>query len=255
MDYFESSLPSAPVRYAFDDDESDSEAEAASSKSVTVDIGLTTPIPAEKCTLVVGLKGPGSVYLKALKKSGVAAGSLSIKSEDKDAKKFPILLLGQDILGLPFDEAIDDEQAYAIVKPVLNLVSERLKSVVVLDGLPSAEYMHTGDRENLLPPCTRILYSSAAQPVSQLEALEAPNMLKGLSAAFMTLCEVRSIACYTLVTMQEYYLGRPIVTLETVDAYVPALRKIGVDSAASNAADIEAVLKADHPGSANRLYL
>ena len=97
-------------------------------------------------------------------------------------------------------------------------------------------------------------------------------MLKGLSATFISLvsvmlwttiyeintraqCEVQNIPCYTLVTMQEYYLGKPIVTLETIEAYVPALKKIGVENLAYNTGDVEAALKADGGSSTSRLYL
>ncbi|KAI9490818.1 hypothetical protein BDB00DRAFT_874987 [Zychaea mexicana] len=252
----------APVRYAFDDDESDSEAEVSttsSNKAVSVDIGLTTPIPSEKCTLVIGLKGPGSLYVKALKNGVSAAGTVSIKTEEKDkptqTKEHPIFLLSPDVLGVSFQDVVENDQVYAVVKPIFELVGDRVKSVVVLDALPSAEYLHTGDRDDLLPPCLRILQSSAASSVPGLESLEVPNMLKGLSAAFTSLCEVRNVPCYTLVTMQEYYLGKPIVTLETVEAYIPALKKIGLDKLVYQTADMQALLKTEQSGAVNRLYL
>ena len=56
--------------------------------------------------------------------------------------------------------------------------------------------------------------------------------------------------------MQEYYLGKPIVTLETVEAYITGLKKIGLDKLVYKTTDMEALLKAEQSnGSVNRLYL
>ncbi|KAI7852055.1 hypothetical protein BDC45DRAFT_195130 [Circinella umbellata] len=233
---------------------------STTSKTVSVDIGLTTPLAGDKYTLVVGLKGPGSLYVKALENGVGAAGKITVKIEEKEkstqTKEYPISLLAPDVLGVSFqNDVVEDDQVYSVAKPVLELIAERVKSVVILDGIPGAEYFHIGDRDDLAPPCLRILQTSASQPVTGLKSIEAPNMLKGLAAAFVSLCEVKNIPCYTLVTMQEYYLGKPIVTLETVEAYITGLKRIGLDKLVYKTTDMEVLLKTESSGSVNRLYL
>ena len=57
----------------------DASSSPTTNKTVSVDIGLTTPIAGDKCTLVIGIKGPGSLYVKALKSGVGAAGTITVK--------------------------------------------------------------------------------------------------------------------------------------------------------------------------------
>jgi hypothetical protein len=82
---FEDSFPSAPVRYALDDVDSDEEYEASQVQAQPFQLNVETPIP-QHATLIIGLVGPGSAFVRAIKGTqviGTITQAVSCKKRDK----------------------------------------------------------------------------------------------------------------------------------------------------------------------------
>ncbi|KAI7869967.1 hypothetical protein BDF14DRAFT_1741513 [Spinellus fusiger] len=172
MDY-QDSFPSAPVRYAFDDEDSDDEGVVP---LPPVQVESTATLTPQHTTLIVGLSGPGSVLLRSLKGNLPTLGHIEA-----------------NCLPLP-----------------LALSSPPNHSQHSLLTIPQAFLKHW---EALL---------------KALVPYEAPNMVKGLSAALLSHCEIHAIPCYSLLTLQESMLGKLLVTQDTLDGYHEGLTALGL---------------------------
>jgi hypothetical protein len=80
MDY-EESFASAPVRYALDDHDSDEEYQASQESlkiSIRANLTLSTQDLDKQWTLIVGIEGPGSVFINSLEgKNAMAVGTVT----------------------------------------------------------------------------------------------------------------------------------------------------------------------------------
>ncbi|KAI7882967.1 hypothetical protein K492DRAFT_205812 [Lichtheimia hyalospora FSU 10163] len=206
---FDEPFPSAPVRYAFDNDDSDVENEEEPSLH-PINVNLTCTL-SQPITLLVGMQGPGSAYIEALNCSTQHVG---------DINDCPILQVSEDILCIPLKKKVEREQVQAMAKSIVGL--SKLKSIVILDSLAAADYI--SNTRDVSPPFLRVLQSSNTQTLIG-EQLEPPNMIQDLTAALISYCEIHAIPGYALLSLQESYLGKHIVTIETVDAYVNGLKQ------------------------------
>ncbi|CDS10790.1 hypothetical protein LRAMOSA11276 [Lichtheimia ramosa] len=209
---FDEPFPSAPVRYAFDNDDSDVENEVETNLR-PIDVNLTSTL-SQPVTLLVGMQGPGSAYIEALKCATQHIG---------DINDCPILQISEDVLCIPLKKKVEREQVQAMSKSITGLF--KLKSIILLDSLAGADYI--SNTRDITPPFLRVLQTSNTQKLIG-DQLEPPNMIQDLTAALISYCEIHGIPGYVLLSLQESYLGKHIVTIETVDAYEDGLRKIDI---------------------------
>ncbi|RUP43705.1 hypothetical protein BC936DRAFT_136833 [Jimgerdemannia flammicorona] len=102
-------------------------------------------------------------------------------------------------------------------------------TVIVLDTFTAAGYITAATHEDEpQPPCLRVLHTSAASPVQNLNIYEPPNLAKGLSAAILSHTEIRSIPAYLILSLQESSYGKTLITDETLAAFVDGLRMLGL---------------------------
>lgn len=106
-------------------------------------------------------------------------------------------------------------------KSVLNHFKGKLSKVIILDS-----FAHEND---LTPPTLRVLQSSISPILKSLTQYEIPHMVTGLPAAVLNHCEIYSIPCYNLLTLQEYVYGKLLVTEDTLTAYDQGLKQLGLN--------------------------
>ncbi|KAI9005477.1 hypothetical protein CLU79DRAFT_781507 [Phycomyces nitens] len=224
MDY-QDSFPTAPVRYALDDGESDEEISviARDSISITTTVGLTA-----KRTLILGLSGPGSVFIESLQGNAKTVGQVNVQKNTEKIETLPVLDLGHNVLGLPLNLTVPQEQASQYAASLLKSLKTGLDRVIILDSFTAAEYTCNAWGEDLQPPYMRVLQTSTTKSHPNLVHFEAPNMVKGFEAALITYCEIHSIPCYSFLTLQESMLGKRLVTTDTLDGYLPGLQALGL---------------------------
>ncbi|RUS18958.1 hypothetical protein BC938DRAFT_475856 [Jimgerdemannia flammicorona] len=181
---FDSSFPTAPTRYAFDDsDDENLQQDTQGQQSVILKYA---PSSSARKTLVIGVTGAGSVLLNALNGERKVVGEVALSGGDAKPSAFPILeFASTNFLLLPCNEAVSTEQAFSWTKAALEGITN-LERVIVLDTFTAAGYITAATREDdLQPPCLRVLNTSAASPVQNLIIYEPPNLAKGLSAAIL----------------------------------------------------------------------
>ncbi|KAL1931650.1 hypothetical protein VTP01DRAFT_9793 [Rhizomucor pusillus] len=256
----DSDYPSAPVRYAFDDEESDEELDEVLAPTVTAN--LTESIPAaQKLTLVVGIHGPASAYLEFLREPGAIVGHISFKQASGNERnqretKISIQQISSSIVTVAVNEALDRSIVPVFTSSLVSLFASQLERIIVLDSISPAEYISSKWGEDLTPPYLRVLSSSAAPQITKLKQLEQPNIIKDLSAALVSYCEIYNVSCYVLLSLQESYLGKPIITSETLDAYSEGLDAIGLTTLLYDSEKLQALWKQQRAEiSQHRLYL
>ncbi|KAG2205088.1 hypothetical protein INT47_002182 [Mucor saturninus] len=230
---FEDSFASAPVRYALDDIDSDEELEACvNNQKVSVQAKIT--VDSDNCqsnlTLVFGLDGPGNVYIHSLEGKPAVIGTVTRFVDDKNAEvKASILQLSdKKTLFIPFDGAIQPEEAGQYTKAILNGFAGKIEKVVVLDSFTAVGYTSEVWGDDLTPPFLRVLQTSASPTIKGLTLYESPNMIKGLAASIVNHCEIHSIPCYDLLTLQESIYGKLLITVEILQAYDEGLKQLGL---------------------------
>ncbi|PHZ09295.1 uncharacterized protein RHIMIDRAFT_246257 [Rhizopus microsporus ATCC 52813] len=231
---FDESFHSAPVRYALDEVDSDEELE---DKIEPNTIQVMVSLPDTSLTLIFGLSGPGSIYIDSLK------GLTSIGTvENKQETVASILQIpNQPIVFVSFTKQIEANES----------VHQGLSKVIILDSFTT--------ESDLIPPTLRVLQSSASPLVQTLTLYEIPHMVTGLSAAIINYCEIHSIPCYNLLTLQEYVYGKLLVTDTTLEAYNHGLHQLGHDHLNFDSELLQKALESRHSGriddSHHRLYV
>ncbi|KAI7907450.1 uncharacterized protein BX663DRAFT_445147 [Cokeromyces recurvatus] len=262
---YEESFASAPVRYALDDHDSDEELEASvQNQKITVEINLAMVTKEDddtKWTIVIGPEGPGSVYINSLEgQSTTAIGLITrlFEGTHPEIKATIYQLVKQPILLIPFTTQIPPEEASLYTKSILNSFSGKMDKVIVLDSFTTTGYITKDYNENLAPPFLRILQTTTAPIVKGLAPYECPNIIKGFTASLISYCEMHSIPCYNLLTLQESVYAALLITTETLEAYNIGLRQLGLDFS-FNEHLMRKILKTRHTGriddNHHRLYL
>lgn len=79
----------------------------------------------------------------------------------------------------------EDARAYA--RTVLNTFEGKIEQVLVLDSFSGKTYVHKTKAidDIFVPPFLRVLQTSCAPILQELEFYETPNLVKGLSAAIV----------------------------------------------------------------------
>ncbi|KAI9269900.1 hypothetical protein BY458DRAFT_456279 [Sporodiniella umbellata] len=214
MDY-EDSFYSAPVRYAVEELDSDEELEL-DTQELNIQINATV---STNITLVLGPSGPGQNYIESLPNlENIGAIILSDKQETKAT-----LFQSPDssILFISFVKKIEAEEAVQYTKSILDQFRDKITQVIVLDT-----FAHDN---SLTPPSLRVLQTSVSPVLKTLSQYEIPHMVTGLPAAVLNHCEIHSIPCYNLLTLQEYVYGKLLVTEDTLVAYEQGLKQLGLD--------------------------
>ncbi|KAG0173347.1 hypothetical protein DFQ28_008770 [Apophysomyces sp. BC1034] len=122
------SFPSAPVRYAFDDADSEDEYDGPT-KSTTIRVELSTDaVLPEKITLVLGLVGPGSVFLYSAGQKNTVIGRVLSKQEDQGLEKeqAPIMQTSSSVVYIPFSKTIPQEDASIYTKSIVGAFAQHL---------------------------------------------------------------------------------------------------------------------------------
>ncbi|KAG1442571.1 hypothetical protein G6F56_011009 [Rhizopus delemar] len=217
MDY-DDTFFSAPVRYAVEELDSDEELEMDTQEKTihtNVDASMTD------ITLVLGPTGPGQVYIDSLSDL-TKVGTITCSAQDKEETKATVLQsLDHSILYISFSQTIVVEETVQYTKSVLNHFKGKLSKVIILDS-----FAHEND---LTPPTLRVLQSSISPILKSLTQYEIPHMVTGLPAAVLNHCEIYSIPCYNLLTLQEYVYGKLLVTEDTLTAYDQGLKQLGLN--------------------------
>ncbi|GAA5812577.1 hypothetical protein MFLAVUS_006034 [Mucor flavus] len=257
---FEDSFASAPVRYALDDIDSDEEVETCvQSEKVTIETELNLEDNTQ-WTLVFGLDGPGNVYLNSLQGvSTVSVGTVTRSLEQEKQVKASILQLSdKKTLLVPFSSEVQQEEASKYTRSILNKFVGKIDKVIVLDSFTAVGYTSEVWGNDLNPPFLRVLQTSVAPKMKGLTLYEAPNMIKGLSASIVNYCEIHSIACYDLLSLQESIYGKLLITTEILQAYSQGLLELGLSIQFSEQL-MKDILISRHSGrvddSHHRLYL
>lgn len=86
---------------------------------------------------------------------------------------------------IPFIGDINSEEAGQYTKAILNSFVNKIEKVIVLDSFTAVGYTSEVWGDDLTPPFLRVLQTSASPVVKGLTLYEAPNMIKGLSAAIV----------------------------------------------------------------------
>ncbi|ORE06306.1 hypothetical protein BCV72DRAFT_126419 [Rhizopus microsporus var. microsporus] len=241
---FDESFHSAPVRYALDEVDSDEELE---DKIEPNTIQVMVSLPDTSLTLIFGLSGPGSIYIDSLK------GLTSIGTvENKQETVASILQIpNQPIVFVSFTKQIEANESVQYVRSIFEQCSQGLSKVIILDSFTT--------ESDLIPPTLRVLQSSASPLVQTLTLYEIPHMVTGLSAAIINYCEIHSIPCYNLLTLQEYVYGKLLVTDTTLEAYNHGLHQLGHDHLNFDSELLQKALESRHSGriddSHHRLYV
>ncbi|KAI9310658.1 hypothetical protein BX666DRAFT_2005881 [Dichotomocladium elegans] len=134
-----------------------------------------------------------------------------------------LLHVRDNLYSLTFKAPVVRDRAHVLTRAIFGLT--KLEKLVVLDDIPIVDY--TTNLQDIVPPSLRSLQSSSASPV-ELRILEPPNMAQNLTAGLLTYCEIHEVPCYAFFSLQESYLGKPLVSSETLDAYCDGLNKIGL---------------------------
>ncbi|ORY99195.1 hypothetical protein BCR43DRAFT_488881 [Syncephalastrum racemosum] len=240
MDYYDS-FPTPPVRYAFDDDdesemEEQEQQQQATQSSCSVVARLSQAIPSEhKVTLLLGVHGPGSVLLEALHDTTSIGELVTAYPEDdkRTSTTTPILQLPSDtttLVGIPFQHTVPREDAATFVRSIMTLFQNQIESVYVLDAFARTNYISAVREDDASPPLLRVLQTSATQ-AQHFEEYQPPNMVEAFTAAALAYCEIHHVPCYGFLSLQETYLGKPIVTSETLEAYTHGFQALNINIA------------------------
>ncbi|KAG1149368.1 hypothetical protein G6F37_003826 [Rhizopus arrhizus] len=220
MDY-DDSFFSAPVRYAVDELESDEELQADAQEK-TIHTDLTCSSVDTNLTLIFGPAGPGNVYIDSLDKKPTKIGTVTCTAQDKQETKANILQMsGQPIIFISFSKVIDAEDTVQYTRSILNQFKNKISKIIVLDSFAS--------ENDLTPPTIRVLQSSSSPVIKGLTLYEIPHMITGLPAAIVNYCEIHSIPCFDLLTLQEYVYGKLLVTEDTLIAYNQGLSQLDLN--------------------------
>ncbi|KAI9307203.1 hypothetical protein BJ944DRAFT_262268 [Cunninghamella echinulata] len=218
MDY-EDSVPSAPVRYAFDD--SDDELDTKTSlEEDTFGMALVEPFPENPLTLIVGVNA-GSSCVAVLE--GIRIGHIEYKE-----KPISDIMITEDRIHLSFPTTVNVNNVNKIANLIFNFPGAQIQKVIILDSFVSTEYTSQQWGEDIRPPFLRVLQTSSTTKIPEFQLYEVPNLVKDLSASILAHCEIHNIPCYALFSLQEAYLGKHIITDETYTAYTQGLEKLGI---------------------------
>lgn len=91
----------------------------------------------------------------------------------------------QPILLLPIVSNISDEEAGSYVRAIFSKLQGQVDKVVVLDSFTATGYISKTYDENLVPPYLRVLQTSTAALLKDVNYYETPNTIKGLPAAII----------------------------------------------------------------------
>ncbi|KAI9357521.1 hypothetical protein BD770DRAFT_95260 [Pilaira anomala] len=149
--------------------------------------------------------------------------------EEKKETKASILQLSNTTLLIPFSSDIETDESGKYTKSILTTLANRIERVIVLDSFTAVGYTSEVWGDDLTPPFLRVLQTTAAPKMKGLTLYEAPNMIKGLSASIVNYCEVHSIPCYDLLSLQESIYGKLLITTEILQAYNQGLHELGLD--------------------------
>ncbi|KAI8877535.1 hypothetical protein K501DRAFT_278362 [Backusella circina FSU 941] len=216
---FEDSFPSAPVRYALDDVDSDEEYEASQVQVQPFQLNLEAQIP-ENATLIIGLVGAGSAFVQAIE--GIQAIGTMTQSSIVKAD----LYLVHHLVFVALKCDIDNAEAGSFTRAIYQLQSQHIERVILLDAFTSFEYTSEVYGDDLTPPFLRVLQTTTAPVINGFVPFESPNLIKGLASALINYCEIRSIPCYNMRSLQESLYGKLLVTPETLAAYTQGLSKL-----------------------------
>lgn len=88
-------------------------------------------------------------------------------------------------LFIPFDGAIQAEEAGQYTKAILNGFAGKIEKVIVLDSFTAVGYTSEVWGDDLTPPFLRVLQTTPSSAVKGLTLYESPNMIKGLAASIV----------------------------------------------------------------------
>ncbi|CEP18519.1 hypothetical protein [Parasitella parasitica] len=264
-DDHEQIFASAPVRYALDDHDSDEENEAcAQLEEIAVKTKLiidSKHIESSNWTLILGLNGPGNVFINSLE--GVTTTSIGIverlfKNENSETNANISRITNQPVLLISFTKEIQAEEAASYTKAIFNAFKGNVEKVIVLDSFTATGYTSETRNEEMEPPLLRILQTSSAPVIEGLPLFEIPNMTKALAASILNYCEIYSIPCYDFLTLQESLYGKLLVNEETLEAYGQGFQHLGFEFKFNEQA-MKKILNDVHAGlvdnNHHRLYL
>ncbi|KAI8986032.1 hypothetical protein BDB01DRAFT_720791 [Pilobolus umbonatus] len=137
--------------------------------------------------------------------------------------------VSDNLLLISFNKDIPPEEAGEYTTSLFATIHKNISRVIVLDSFSSIGYTSEVWGDELTPPFLRVLQTSTAVKIKGMTLYEVPNMIKGLSAAIINYCEIHSIACYDLLSLQESLYGRLLITEETLEAYIKGLRLFHID--------------------------
>ncbi|KAI8984526.1 hypothetical protein BDF20DRAFT_394130 [Mycotypha africana] len=165
----------------------------------------------------------------------------------------------QPILLVPFNEEIKDEEAATYTKSLIREFPDNIDRILLLDSFTTTGYISETWGEDFTPPLLRVLQTSIAPTIKKLPTFEIPNMVKGLSASILNYCEIYSIPCYSLLSLQEYLYGKLLVTNETLEAYQQGLSQLGLENLLFDEKLMEQTLETQYSGRVDdnhhRLYM
>lgn len=80
---------------------------------------------------------------------------------------------------------MEPEEAGPYTRAIISTLAEKIEKVIVLDSFTAVGYTSEVWGDDLTPPFLRVLQTSVSPVVKGLTLYEAPNMIKGLSAAIV----------------------------------------------------------------------